>query len=485
MDITKEKKKVFGDIAALRVSAEGFPKLSNITNSIESIIQEANSLDFLTDLLKALVGFEAIKETVVETLAYNLDDIEDEVKLALKKVFKSLVSCSINPSIPDWFIDDGLRIEIDKIDYLNILKIQPTSEAGKLIYNDVFSGSESTDFNTFLYQTIQAPGETGSWGHVTTNEDILNIEFNDIVTDPLIPNNTLLIKPSLVYSDGTKKLTDLNNAYIDSIKLFESTKLINNIIDLIFGSISGLVNKDKRSLQNEIEIEEIINRIINADEEIIIDDSYFAFTNDEYLEIENKAELRRRGFKILHTCGDSKSEINVSLLTDLESEMEALSEETPTAELVEIKTTIIRNKIDELATASVENVLDEDKQTGKINFIEEFLKKIMTSIVNVILSPKLILLFAINHKIIYGETFENLEDFMKKNKWLLTLVLESVRDEIVNVLMEKVLKEIKKLVADNLIKTQIERIKATKAQLASLTGVPKSVLRSIAGLTKT
>jgi hypothetical protein len=91
----------------------------------------------------------------------------------------------------------------------------------------------------------------------------------------------------------------------------------------------------------------------------------------------------------------------------------------------------------------------------------------------------------LNHKIIYGEGFEDVQDFMKKNKWLLTLVLESVRDLITSILLAKALKEIKKLVADNLIKIQIEKIKANKAQLLSFTGVPLETLRKVSGLTKT
>ena len=64
-------------------------------------------------------------------------------------------------------------------------------------------------------------------------------------------------------------------------------------------------------------------------------------------------------------------------------------------------------------------------------------------------------------------------------------MLERVRDVIVSILMAKALKEIKKLVADNVLKVQVEKYKAKKAQLLSLTGTPNEVLRKISGLTKT
>jgi hypothetical protein len=74
MDVTREKGEIFGQIAALRVSSEGYPRFS-ISNSLPSISQSTNSLDFLVDLAKALIGFDALKETLVDVLTHNLDDI--------------------------------------------------------------------------------------------------------------------------------------------------------------------------------------------------------------------------------------------------------------------------------------------------------------------------------------------------------------------------------------------------------------------------
>jgi hypothetical protein len=480
MDISKEKGKINGKIAALRVSSEGYPKmlLSEGKTSLNNV--KSDSLSYLTDLIKSLVGFEALKETVVETLTYNLDDIELEVKLTLKKVLKSLVSCSIDPSLTDDFKQNGITLELDKIDFLDTMRIAPTSQAGKLLYNDIANLSESTDFNTFLYNTIQDNGASGFWGHVTTTNDILDIKFNPLGATPSDPNNSIVVKPSAYYS--TKKLTDLNEAYIDSVKLFESTKLINNIIDSVFGSISVNVSKDKKTIQKELQIESIINKILQADEDVSIDDSFFQFSNDEYSNIEYKAELRRKGLKILKTDNEIESIVSIDRLTEISDEVDALDLTTTTSGLYKERlTNIVRNGLDRLADESAINANQEDKLNVKVSFIEDILKQIMTAIINVILSPKLILVFAINHKIIYGDSFKDVEDFMKKNKWLLTLVLESVRDVIVAILIKKALKEIKKLAIDNVIKTQIEKTNSKKAQLASLTGAPTEVIRSISG----
>lgn len=480
MSIANDKRQVFSEIAALRVSTEGFPKKA-LSDSIKSITeQKASSIDFLTDLLKSLVGFESLKDVVVETLTQNLDEVEDTVKETLKKVLKGLVSCSVNPKIPQDFIDNGISLEVEKIDFLDIMRVAPSSKAGNLLYDDVSSQFNSTDFNTYLYEVIKDNGGVSSWGEITSDNALLDIKFNAI--GPI--NNSILVKPSSAYA-ANHTLTDLNNDYIDSIKLFNSVKMVNNIIEAIFGSLSVELKKDTKTIENEIKIDDIINRVLNADCNDVIDDSYFSFSNDEVQDIEYRARMRRKGIKVLTSCGNLESKVPIDKLTLLNAEFDAINTNLSVGEYNEIFTNILRNGLDTLADASAENVREQDKLSVKINFIEDMLKKLMTAIINIVLSPKLILIFALNHQIIYGEGFEDVQDFMKKNKWLMTLVLESVRDLITSILLAKALKEIKKLVADNLIKIQIEKIKAKKAQLLSLTGVPLEKLRKISGLTKT
>lgn len=482
MDVTREKSNVFGQIAALRVSAEGYPK-QVLTNSIASISQKTNSLDFLVDLHKALIGFESLKESLVDVLTYNLEEIELDIKQAIKKALKSMVSCSVNPKIPQSFIDNGIDVEVSKIDLLGMFKTSPFSSAGQLLYNDPNGLSDSTDFNTFLYNTIQG-NTTDSWGAVTTGNDILQITFNEQGVSPESANNTLNIKPSAYYADSAngKKLPDLNNDYIDSIKLFDSAKLINNIIESVFGTVSLNINKDKKQIKNEIKIQDIIDRIINTDDNMVIDDSYFVFTNEELNSIDSRAEDRRKGKTIVTTCGDLDSSISFDTLSNLNAQLTPLSNQTSSSELIEVITTVVRNGLDNLANDSASNVDEKDKLNVKINFIEKMLKSLMSAIVSVILSPKLIVILAVNHTIVHGEAFENTEDFIKKNRGLITAVMQSIRDAIVGILMDKILKQVKTLVTDNIIKTQIERVKYKKAQIASLVGVKGDVLRQISGL---
>ena len=166
MGIIDDKKKVFGQIAAFRTLTEGLPKL-NLTSSFPSINNNTSSLDFLIDLLKSLIGFEEMRDTVVDILTYQLQDIELEVKKSIKSVLKSIVSCGVNPSLPDFIKSggDGINIRIDKVDFLNLMKTNPSGNEGKFVYDDYASKLNSDDFNTFLYYTIQ-DGNRQSWNDI-------------------------------------------------------------------------------------------------------------------------------------------------------------------------------------------------------------------------------------------------------------------------------------------------------------------------------
>ena len=104
--------------------------------------------------------------------------------------------------------------------------------------------------------------------------------------------------------------------------------------------------------------------------------------------------------------------------------------------------------------------------------------------VNTVLSPKIIAIFLINFKIIYGPTatFTDAVDFLKKNRNLVRNITKRITGIIIKILLKKALKQISKLVAESALKKQIDKNQANLAQLLSLIGVSPDVLRQIKGL---
>src|ERR1035437_9563808 len=99
--IIDKKKKIFGNIAAARTLTEGLPKLKT-SSSFPSINNGGNSITFLTDLIKSLIGYEALMSTLVKILTYSLSESERQIKKALKQDLKTIVSCGVDPHLPNF-----------------------------------------------------------------------------------------------------------------------------------------------------------------------------------------------------------------------------------------------------------------------------------------------------------------------------------------------------------------------------------------------
>jgi hypothetical protein len=476
-----KKREIYGQIAAFRVSCEGFPQF-NLNNSFPSIDNCSNSLDFLIDLLKATVGFEVLTDILTKTLTFEIPKIELAIKKALKIELKRLVSCGVNPSIPDFFKHQsfipssvGVDLDLKKVDYLNVMLVDPSSTEGFLIYDDVNGGLNSQDYHTYLYETVQLDGTQTNWGSQTLGSpnDVLSVEFNS--SGP--PNNILNVKASPYYSNpsNNKKLTDLNNDYIDSISLFGSAKMINDLVDGLFGSISFSLEKTPEQIKKELEIENIIECILNTDDGDIIDNSFFTFSNESNQIHEQEAFNRSKGVRVLANCGNVASTVDIEILT-------AATNNIITAQTQEDKIQAIDSAIKSIADNMSETVDEKNKLTAKLSFIDFAIKKLMIKMGNVILSPKVITIFAVNHYIVYGVNLEDPIDWIRKNSNLMKAILEAIRETIINILLNELLKELKEIIKCHAQKIAIEYAKAQAAQLASLVGIPQDVLRMIQGL---
>lgn len=474
MSVKDKKQKVFGEIAAAKTLTTGLPKLKN-TNSFPSVNNGNDIILFLSDLVKSLVGQKEFINIIVETLTKYLDKIEKALKLTVKIFLRGMVSCGVNPSIPDFLkpLNSGVIISVDKIDFFDQLKTDPNSSIGGLLYNDTTPPSlslfDSSDFNTFLYAVIQDPNVTHTW------QGILDIKFVENGTGN-IPNNSLIIKVNQAYDN--KSINSLNDDYVDSLKILDAQKIVNQIIDLLFGSISIKTNKTKRQLEKEAEINDIIDRLANSDVNDEINDDYFTFTNQEITRQQEIANNRRNGIIKVKTSIEFNASMPIEQLDTLNNEYNQSST------LIEKRASLtnsINNMAENLAEQTPNN---QDKQNVKISFVSDMIKALIKSIANILISPKIIIIFLINFKIVYGLDAEYLDakDFIKKNRNLFKSVFKDITQIIVKILMNYALREVTRLAGDVALVKLYEKTQNRKQQLLSLVGVSQEALRKIKGL---
>lgn len=480
MGIIDQKKGIFGSIGALNVLNDDFPK-SKKSSSFSSVNNSSDSTGFLIDLVSALAGFEALKGYVVNTISYDLNKVEDAIKDGLKRELKEMVSCSVDPNIPDWFksTGNGVKMKATNIDFFDIMKIDPTSREGSVIYSDTPTQLTSKDCNTYLYYTIQGNGSAEDWGSSTTTSNILRTTFleSDSVSGE---NNILKFTTSPEYDN--KKLTQFNNDYIDSLTLFggpdsvNGIQMISAIAEELFGSTSSSSNvgKSKKQLMCEAEIREVLDAIINSEDDNI-SDNYFTFDNPTLARMDEDVNNRANGIKILKTCGNIPIQItNESVLS--------LTEQINDSTTKEEEVTAIANSLEQMSEAQASFIPNEkDKSTAKKNFFTEIIRKFVRMVMNVIISPKFLTLFAINHQIIYGEgtSYEGGVDFIKKNKKLVKSIVKIIRNILIGLLLTLALKYLGIKLRQKLADDEVEKSKNHVSILLSYIGVPPAVIAQI------
>lgn len=469
--VLEKKKKIFAKIAAAKAMIG--KKKKKLTKSMDSINNKGNALAFLSDLIKSLIGSAALIDIVVNFLSNHMQEIEDLIKNSLKEELQKLVSCGINPTVPAFLNSPGIIIELSKIDFLDLFKTDPNSKYGSLMYRDITSPlTNSTDFNTFLYGVIQDDGTQHTW------ENMLDITFNSVgatVGTKYRPNNSLTIKLNPNFS--LTKLPNLNNSFISKGKLIDTEKVINKTIDTIYGSVSSVIQKSLKQLQTEAQINDVIDRIVESNNKETIDDGYFTFNNDEIYKQQEDALWRKKGILKLECCNKVPASIPPQMLLDMNTELASAT--------VYNKSEIVKNNINRMAEQNTVNSDNPEDDTAiKLDFIQKVIDTIIKAIASAIISPKIIFIFLINFKIVYGESEEYADaiDFMKLSRNLFKTIIKKITEKFMKEMMKVVLFYIGQLTGEMAVKRQIEKANDKKSQLLSLTGVPQEVLRLIKGL---
>lgn len=137
-----------------------------------SLTFATNPIGFILQLLKHLgVTYEELRDYIANFLIYILPALEIGIKAILLTNLKNMISCSVDPRIPEKYrerlgCDDsmisgyGIDISIESIDFLDKLSENPLSEYSDGMYfglegiDDVYKFARAEDFDAFLWFVI-------------------------------------------------------------------------------------------------------------------------------------------------------------------------------------------------------------------------------------------------------------------------------------------------------------------------------------------
>ncbi|MBP5723912.1 MAG: hypothetical protein J6X18_10130 [Bacteroidales bacterium] len=409
----------------------------------------------------------------------------------------------------------GIPIPVSKIDAFGLLQNCPVSLNGSVFYFDTdFNASnvyKSTDMNAYLWYVInkgnrdersiwdnrvlyrwQFKGEEGKekqtnfvdtkcacapskvvrgvgvkneivYAEFIENgigEDYTNLSINDLkevnslhvfgMADRYYRQGLRLNGSSIMSGRMNKTIRQFNTDYIYSLKLFDSKTLFAGVINAMLGISSTF--SGKFSLQMNIairKIEKLVERVVTMegvyDEYENEPDAYFIFSDRQYSEIENDATLRYNQKYETGNDTNDLEDIDVNAISDSIRMIEGGTPEEKEKNIIDAITSI-SSKMSNVPTidASAQFVFEN-------NIVYKFLKEIIVQIAMQLLSPKVMLLFAINANFL-EETQENItssqqwEEFFK-NFWnIMRSCINSIANVIIQAIVDLIIGQIRPLI---------------------------------------
>lgn len=274
--------------------------------------------------------------------------------------------------------------------------------------------------------------------------------------------------------DINKTVFEFNYDYIYSLKLFDSKTLVANIINSLLGilnSSAALAINGKYSLEQNViagKVGEIVKKLMNGEDEVI-NDCFFSFSNEEYETLLRQAELK---YSENYEFGEVSGKITDIDIDSIVNDLSSLNK----ASTLEEEQTIINNIFETVASAtSAENgmVSINDKFTFSANILFDLIQMTVTEIVMQVLSPKVMLLYAINSYFM-GDAADgdftkiNVENFIKGFSNLITSMAKQVFDLIMQELLKYLMEEVQELLVLLSEKLILERIQYYKEILRRL-----------------
>lgn len=478
-------------------------------------------IDFLNDILAIVSGinFDEMRMQLISWLVEQLSPLEKDLSINFNNALKECFACKVSPKIPSWMfvkqtnttIDGvGLNIEINNIDFNSIFAVNPKSEVGKLAYD----GNEVTDMNAFLWEVIQKNGLPLIWKDPINGKEIAEFRYyeNSPVAYTQSINNVgyqntsekqRVFNMRIVNTYQSESLITFMNDYFNSqTPLFDVDRVIPEIIDLIYGTISGKIDLDDVNFSKKVEFEESLIDYVNGgidNIDVVFDDSFYEFSPSKLKNIKSKVEEKKLGIKVYKNC--CNKEYSYIPYQDIINNFNDIKSASTLNEKIETYTKTVENLLD----LSSKNVKSTDKSLASAEFLANFISSLQISITKLVLSPKNLMMvnflyYLVNEKPI--ENGGNVKKFLKSiecvirkiigdiirkiiYEFLLPLVLRALKNLIICVITKKIkeknlnyLRSLNSLLPSN-INTNLERVNELLGKASKVTGKVRSATDSI------
>jgi hypothetical protein len=275
---------------------------------------------------------------------------------------------------------------------------------------------------------------------------------------------------------------EFNYDFIMSMKLFDPKVVANNILNNAYNPAYGFnvrvdlthSGDDAEYLGQRQRVLEIIRNILEEDD-YEINDCFYIFSNEQYEAMQRMAEdIRYRQLPYY------QQKINASSV-DFTSVNNILNEYPENGTLVEQKE-VIKHAFTQ-ANAILAEYSDLSTDDVKINFVSNILEQLILAIIDAVISPKLLLALEVNRALM--STDENpitTEDLLRMMKPIIKKLIREIRDYIMRILLEYILKHLTQLALNVQAMVVKERYQAYISVLRQLLSTFRSGLFAVSGI---
>lgn len=448
------------------------------TSSLASVTSKnKNLLPFLIDLLsttckdnkkspKEKAQCEATR-ILLEILVEYFPVLIKILKEGLAKAIKAGLACGTDFTLPTFTVK--FKIDIKNLDFNGMLKMDPLSDIGSMYYGK----NATNDLNWFLNNLIQNGG-AGTW------KNIINFDY-----DQTTQQIEVGIDPSYAASGGGKTFDGFILDFVDTIELITLEQFMVKLVDGLTGTLMAASNTSLDQLISLEQISKLQDKINSSDpckEEYQIDDSYFTFSNEDLLEIENAANQKVNGFAVLDLgCGLVSSTVPPNIVKEVFDDIR----NTPPSKV----NVVIESSINTLNDNLTANAGDENKKIASLSLNVKFIEQIPKVLTNIVLEPKIVVLYLLASKLVNGplnpatpsvgfggaNIDANIKvpsgfDYAKASSVFFEFVAREALAALLEIVFKQIKKEIMVLVAQTTVKIAKDQSKLKIKTLTFLTG---------------
>ena len=238
---------------------------------------------------------------------------------------------------------------------------------------------------------------------------------------------------------------EFNFDYVMGMRLFEPKTVAYRIFNTLMEfRMNGPSLKPNETFETQT-ISKIIERLMFEDEEV--KDCFFSFSNDKYAELLEESELKRSQ-QYPFASGAQSFEVDKQTLLDAFENFDASA-------TLEEQVSVIEGLIDELkpsneTTASTTNNSGTVSYDISKDFIMESVKILGLALLETVISPKMLLLFAVNKGIMgrsNTEGYPDIQTLLTSLSTLVTAMIAEIMEVIIKELLGLVMKYVKPILA--------------------------------------